>query len=392
MAYKHKITTSIPFDSDTPNLALDSVIDFITNKFIADTPALSVTKEIAYDAEAYKGFPVFSEESYERGLVPVSKIVFLGKHTNSLGLLLFCTQNNKDGSVYYDLHICIMPSFDMMCVTPATYGENYQSTPEACTYIYHMLRGWPEDHIETRLTWNVTPGDSEMINMSIVSAGSADYGYAYIINSGNTQYTQFHIGFVKQGESALSMWWKNNNAGIFDIDYQYPLKAGVFSPKKYNKKINAGYYPNVYSVIADTTGMDYLNDDISHKIMLIGHGDRMDGTICGLHQFFLGNNQTLVNKYMSNLACMQPTLENLAGENKMKSYELWSGESFPHLTGEQIFLRQLMQPLSLVAFTSVYRLALASLTTPRAGTVYTTDTGTYITLIDNCVTYALKLK
>ena len=89
---------------------------------------------------------------------------------------------------------------------------------------------------------------------------------------------------------------------------------------------------------------------------------------------------------------MQPTLENLAGDNKAKSYELWSGESFPHLTGEQIFLRQLMQPLSLVAFTSVYRLALASLTTPRAGTVYTTDTGTYITLLDNCVTYALKLK
>lgn len=59
MAYKHKITTSIPFDSATPNIALDSVIDFITSKFIADTPALSVTKEIAYDAEAYKGFPSF---------------------------------------------------------------------------------------------------------------------------------------------------------------------------------------------------------------------------------------------------------------------------------------------------------------------------------------------
>ena len=208
MAYKHKITTSIPFDSDTPNLALDSVIDFITSKFIADTPALSVTKEIAYDAEAYKGFPVFSGENFENGLVPVSKIVFLGKHTDSLGLLLFCTQNG----VYYDLHICIMPSFDMMCVTPATYGEDYQSSAKACIYINHMLRGWPNDHIETRLVWNVTPGDSGLINMSIVSAGSADYGYAYIINSGNTSYTQFHIGFVRQGESALSMWWKNNKS------------------------------------------------------------------------------------------------------------------------------------------------------------------------------------
>lgn len=385
MAYKHKITTSIPFDSATPNIALDSVIDFITNKFIADTPALSVTKEIAYDAEAYKGFPVFSGISYSKGLVPVSKIVFLGKHTDSLGLLLFCTQNG----IYYDLHICIMPSYDMMCVTPATYGDNYQSNADACTYIYRMLRGWPEDHIETRLVWNVTPGDSDMINMSIVSAGSADYGYAYIINSGNTSYTQFHIGFVRQGESALSMWWKNNNAGLFDIDYQYPLKAGVFSPKTYNKDGSN----SIDNIIADTDGLDYLNDDIAHKIILIGSSrDGISWLLCGLHQFFLGNNSTILSAYSSNLTSMQPTLENLANTNKARSFELWSGESIPHINGNQIFLRQLHQPLSsLGALTSVYRLALASLTTPTAGTVYTTDTGTYITLLDNCVTYALKL-
>ena len=385
MAYKHKITTSIPFDSATPNIALDSVIDFITSKFIADTPALSVTKEIAYDAEAYKGFPVFSGESYDGGRVPVSKIVFLGKHTDSLGLLLFCTKNG----IYYDLHICIMPSFDMMCVTPATYGDDYQSHADACTYIYHMLRGWSDRHNETRLMWNVTPGDSDMINMSIVSAGSADYGYAYIINSGNTIYTQFHIGFVRQGESALSMWWKNTNAGLFDIDYQYPLKAGVFSPKKYNTM--AEYSLN--DVIADKDGLDYLNDDVAHKIILIGQSYVNNRAMCGLHQFFLGNNSTILYAYESYFNSMQPTLENLAGNNKAKSFELWSGESIPHITGEQIFLRQLHQPLSpLVAPTSVYRLALASLTTPTAGTVYTTDTGTYITLLDNCVTYALKLR
>ena len=387
MAYKHKITTSIPFDSDTPNIALDSVIDFITSKFIADTPALSVTKEIAYDAEAYKGFPVFSGTSYNDGNVPVSKIVFLGKHTDSLGLLLFCTKS--DDGVYYHLHICIMPSFDMMCVTPATYGENYQSNVNACTYIYRMLRGWPKSHIETRLVWDVTPGDSGMINMNIISVGSADYGYAYIINSGNTSYTQFHIGFVRQGESALSMWWKNNNAGLFDIDYQYPLKAGVFSPKTYNKENNGS---SINSVLADTTGMDYLNDDVAHKIILIGNYYNINGIACGLHQFFLGNNITLLSPYASNLRCIQPTLENLAGDNKARSFELWSGESIPHITGGQIFLRQLHQPLSLGAMTSVYRLALASLTTPTAGTVYTTDTGTYITLLNNCVTYALKLR
>lgn len=167
------------------------------------------------------------QKIFVNGIVPVSKIVFLGKHTDSLGLLLFCTQNGA----HYDLHICIMPSFDMMCVTPATYGDGYQNSEEACTYIYRILRGWPRSHIETRLVWDVTPGDSEMINMNIVSAGSADYGYAYIINSGNTTYTQFHIGFVRQGESDLSMWWKNNNAGLFDISYQYPLKAGYLAQR-----------------------------------------------------------------------------------------------------------------------------------------------------------------
>lgn len=384
MAYKHKITTSIPFDSATPNIALDSVIDFITSKFIADTPALSVTKEIAYDAEAYKGFPVFSGEEYEDGSVPVSKIVFLGKHTDSLGLLLFCTHNKTK----YNLHICIMPSYDMMCVTPATYGEDYQSNADACTYIYRMLRGWTDRHFETRLIWDVTPGDLDMINMNIVSAGSADYGYAYIINSGNTLYTQFNIGFVRQGESALSMWWKNNNAGLFDIDYRYPLKAGVFSPKEFDTKV---WYDDLSSVIADTDSLDYLNDSIAHKIVLIGQGDQFGIVYCGLHQFFLGNNSTLLYAYQSDIPSMQPTLENLNDDNKANSFELWSGECIPHITGEQIFLRQLHQPLSLGALTSVYRLALASLTTPTAGTVYTTDTGTYITLLDNCVTYALKL-
>ena len=177
--------------------------------------------------------------------------------------------------------------------------------------------------------------------------------------------------------------WKNYSHALSE------LKAGVFSPKMYNSNMA---YNQLSSVIADTSGMDYLNDDIAHKIILIGNfNDFIDWVPCGLHQFFLGNNKTLLSAYASDLGCMQPTLENLAGDNKARSFELWSGESIPHLTGGQIFLRQLHQPLSLGALTSVYRLALASLTTPTAGTVYTTDTGTYITLLDNCVTYALKL-
>lgn len=81
------------------------------------------------------------------------------------------------------------------------------------------------------------------------------------------------------------MWWKNNNAGLFDLDYQYPLKAGVFSPKEYDTTTDSR---NLDDVIADTDGMDYLNDDIAHKIILIGNRrESLAWITCGLHQFFL---------------------------------------------------------------------------------------------------------
>lgn len=224
MAYKHKITTLIPFDSATPNIALDSVIDFITSKFIADTPALSVTKEIAYDAEAYKGFPVFSETDYFGSVAPCSKIVFIGKHSNSVGLCIFCY--TRDSRYYLD--VCVLPSFDMMCVTPATYGDGYQNSLDACNYISKFLRGYHgANESQTRLEWDITPSaDTSAVSMSIVYAGGK-YGYAYSINSSHTSYTHFQLAFTKQTRSASepvsSMWFIKTTPGIFDIDTQYEL-------------------------------------------------------------------------------------------------------------------------------------------------------------------------
>ena len=205
MGYKKRITKSVILDSASPNSALDVMVDWIVNKFITDVPDLKIQKEIAYSSDGYKKFPVFSETDYFGSVPPCSKIVFVGKHSNSVGLCIFCY--TRDSRYYLD--ICVLPSFDMMCVTPATYGDNYRDSAEACNYISKFLRGyngvqysiWP-NYSQTRLEWDITPSaDTSAINMSIVYAGG-NYGYAYSINSSHTTYNHFQVAFTKQTRSA----------------------------------------------------------------------------------------------------------------------------------------------------------------------------------------------
>ena len=86
MAYKKRITKSVILDSASPNSALDVMVDWIVNKFITDVPDLKVQKEIAYSADGYKKFPVFSETVYFGSVPPCSKIIFVGKHSNSVSV------------------------------------------------------------------------------------------------------------------------------------------------------------------------------------------------------------------------------------------------------------------------------------------------------------------
>ena len=255
MAYKKRITKSVILDSASPNSALDVMTDWIVNKFITDVPDLKIQKEIAYSADGYKNFPVFSETNYFGSTAPCSKIVFIGKHSNSVGLCIFCYTS---GGRYY-LDICVLPSFDMMCVTPATYGDGYQNSAEACNYISKFLRGYygakfnniQFSNIQTRLTWDITPSsDTSAISMNIVYAGG-NYGYAYSINSLHTSYNQFQLAFIKQTRSASepvgSMWFMNKTPGIFDIDTQYELTPGRFSPPRYN--YYAGYAREMFRFV-----------------------------------------------------------------------------------------------------------------------------------------------
>lgn len=394
MAYKKRITKSVILDSASPNSALDVMIDWVVNKFITDVPDLKIQKGIAYSADGYKNFPVFSKTNYFGSVPPCSKIVFIGKHSNSVGLCIFCY---KRGSRYY-LDICVLPSFDMMCVTPATYGDNYQNSAEACNYFSKFLRGYygtDGNNIQTRLEWDITPSsDTSAVNMSIVYAGGK-YGYAYSINSSHTSYNYFQLAFTKQTRSASepvgSMWFIRTTPGIFDIDTQYELTPGRFSPPRYD------YYTagNPKDVFTDMSSLDNINDSVSSHLMLLNNGENyMDDVASGLHLFLLWEPLDLeddfIRYFVWDKGYLPPVIENYS--DKTRDPALWdSGEWFPHPKEGRIFLRRVEQPVTTKDYTYIYRMLIPSMSTPKAGTVYESGSEAYMALLDNSLTYGIRL-
>lgn len=398
MAYKKRITKSVVLDSASPNSALDVMVDWVVNKFITDVPDLKIQKEIAYSADGYKKFPVFSETDYFGSVPPCSKIVFIGKHSNSVGLCIFCYTLN---SRYY-LDICVLPSFDMMCVTPATFGAGYQNNALACNYISKFLRGyygvhysaWRND-IQTRLEWDITPSaDTSAINMNIVYAGGK-YGYAYSINSSHTSYNHFQLAFTKQSRSAsepiASMWFIRTTPGIFDIDTQYELIPGRFSPPRYD------YYTDESKVFADMSSLDNINDSASSHIMLLGNSNWVNELPSGLHLFLLWLPVTggVIDRFISYAfwqdgSYLPPVIANYG--DKTHDPALWNcGEWFPHPKEGRIFLRRIEQPVTTKDYTYIYRMLIPSMSTPKAGTVYESGSEAYMTLLDNSLTYGIRL-
>ena len=390
MAYKKRITKSVVLDSASPNLALDVMIDWIVNKFITDVPDLKIQKEIAYSADGYKNFPVFSETDYSGSVPPCSKIVFIGKHSNSVGLCIFCYAR---GSRYY-LDICVLPSFDMMCVTPATYGDNYQNSANACNYISKFLRGYYGtrfNNIQTRLTWDITPSaDTSAISMSIVYAGGK-YGYAYSINSPHTSYNHFQLAFTKQTRSASepvgSMWFIKTTPGVFDIDTQYELTPGTFSPPRYN-------WTSWETVFTDMSSLDNINDNAASRLMLRGNFTDIGQTPSGLHFFLLWGPLSHARGFITyglwDNGYLPPVIANYG--DKTRDPALWNcGEWFPHPKEGRIFLRRIEQPVTTKDYTYIYRMLIPSLSTPKAGTVYESGSEAYMALLDNSLTYGIRL-
>jgi len=388
MTYKKRITKSVVLDSASPNSALDVMTDWIVNKFITDVPDLKIQKEIAYSAEGYKGFPVFSETNYFDSAAPCSKIVFIGKHSNSVGLCIFCYM--RDSRYYLD--ICVLPSFDMMCVTPATYGDGYQNSANACNYISKFLRGYNNGDIQTRLTWDITPSaDTSAVSMSIVYAGGK-YGYAYSINSSHTSYTHFQLAFTKQTRSAsepvASMWFIRTSPGIFDIDTQYELTPGRFSPPRYN------YETSYDKVFTDISSLDNINDSVSSRLMLLGNASSTGRFTSGLNLFLLWEPANpgfnFIKYFYWNDGYLPPVIANYS--DKTRDPALWNyGEWFPQPKEGRIFLRRIEQPVTTKDYTYIYRMLIPSMSTPKAGTVYESGSEAYMALLDNSLTYGIRL-
>ena len=391
MAYKKRITKSVILDSASPNSALDVMVDWIVNKFITDVPDLKIQKEIAYSADGYKNFPVFSETNYFDSVPPCSKIVFIGKHSNSVGLCIFCY--TKDSRYYLD--ICVLPSFDMMCVTPATYGDNYRDNAFACNYFSKFLRGYKNNSIQTRLEWDITPSaDTSAINMNIVYAGG-NYGYAYSINSSHTNYTHFQLAFTKQTRSASepvsSMWFINQTPGIFDIDTQYELIPGRFSPPRYD------YYTGEAEVFTDLSSLDNINDSVSSRLMMLGNNNNTIWRLnSGLHFFLLwlpvnaGINKEDIRYFEWHKNYLPPVITNYS--DKTRDPAVWDcGEWFPNPKEGRIFLRRVEQPVTTKDYTYIYRMCIPSMSTPKAGTVYESGSEAYMALLDNSLTYGIRL-
>ena len=389
MAYKKRIMKSVVLDSASPNSALDVMTDWIVNKFITDVPDLKIQKEIAYSAEGYKKFPVFSETNYSGSVPPCSKIVFIGKHSNSVGLCIFCYM--RDSRYYLD--ICVLPSFDMMCVTPATYGDGYQNNAGACNYFSKFLRGYNNYNIQTRLTWDITPSaDTSAINMSIVYAGG-NYGYAYSINSSHTSYTHFQLAFTKQTRSAsepvASMWFINKTPGVFDIDTQYELTPGTFSPPRYN-------WTSYEGIFTDMSSLDNINDSATSHLMLLSNYSNVNNLPSGLHLFLLwlpvtvGVSREYVWYSTWDKGYLPPVIANYS--DKTRDPALWNcGEWFPNPKEGRIFLRRIEQPVTTKDYTYIYRMLIPSMSTPKAGTVYESGSEAYMALLDNSLTYGIKL-
>ena len=373
--------------------------DWIVNKFITDVPDLKIQKEIAYSADGYKNFPVFSETNYFGSVPPCSKIVFIGKHSNSVGLCIFCY--TRDSRYYLD--ICVLPSFDMMCVTPATFGDGYQNSANACNYFSKFLRGYygtQYNNIQTRLEWDITPSaDTSAISMSIVYAGG-NYGYAYSINSSHTSYTHFLLAFTKQTRSASepvgSMWFIRTTPGIFDIDTQYELTPGRFSPLRYD------WVGLANEIFTDMSSLDNVNDSASSRLMLLGNSNYLNSRDVvrdlpsGLNLFLLWGPVTarlspgFCRYFVWDSGYLPPVIENYS--DKTREPALWnSGEWFPNPKEGRIFLRRVEQPVTTKDYTYIYRMLIPSLSTPKAGTVYESGSAAYMALLDNALTYGIKL-
>ena len=234
--------------------------------------------------------------------------------------------------------------------------------------------------------------------MNIVYAGGK-YGYAYSINSSHTNYNHFQLAFTKQTRSAsepvASMWLIRTTPGIFDIDTQYELTPGTFSPPRYDY-YTGDYYTGEAEVFTDLSSLDNINDSASSHLILLGNNIYLEWLHSGLNFFLLWLPVTggIIDKFFRYVfwenGYLPPVVENYS--DKTRDPALWNnGEWFPNPKEGRIFLRRVEQPVTTKDYTYIYRMLIPSMSTPKAGTVYESGSEAYMALLDNALTYGIRL-
>ena len=183
------------------------------------------------------------------------------------------------------------------------------------------------------------------------------------------------------------MWFIRTTPGIFDIDTQYELTPGRFSPRRYD-------YYSADGVFTDMSSLDNVNDSAASRLMLLGNHNSTGWVFSGLNFFLLWEpanpSQDFIKYFSWNNVYLPPVIANYS--DKKKDPALWnSGEWFPHPKEGRIFLRRVEQPVTTKDYTYIYRMLIPALSTPKAGTVYESGSEAYMALLDNSLTYGIRL-
>ena len=187
------------------------------------------------------------------------------------------------------------------------------------------------------------------------------------------------------------MWFIRTTPGIFDIDTQYELTPGTFSPPRYD------YYNDYNTVFTDMSSLDNINDSASSRLMLLGNNNYVDRLTSGLNLFLLWLPVTggIIDKFIRYVfwedgPYLPPVIANYG--DKTRDPALWNcGEWFPNPKEGRIFLRRIEQPVTTKDYTYIYRMCIPSMSTPKAGTVYESGSEAYMALLDNSLTYGIRL-
>ena len=147
------------------------------------------------------------------------------------------------------------------------------------------------------------------------------------------------------------------------------------------------------------SSLDNINDSAVSHLMLLGNysdSTQLTQVPSGLHLFLLwepvtANFDPNTIKYgLWDKGYLPPVIANYS--DKRRDPALWNcGEWFPNPKEGRIFLRRIEQPVTTKDYTYIYRMLIPSMSTPKAGTVYESGSEAYMALLDNSLTYGIRL-